>query len=161
LTLFTALGDDLGLAKAWRRLGVVNGVVCRWATAGEGFERARQHARRAEDGGEGGRATAFGFHAMGWGPASVEPAIARCQRLLEDKAYRSVEAVGLAALANLQAMVGRFDEARRLLVRSDAILEELGQTRRMVETAFLAAAVEMLAGEPAAAARKLEWAYNA
>jgi tetratricopeptide (TPR) repeat protein len=71
-----------------------------------------------------------------------------------------VEAVGLAALANLQAMIGRFVDARRLLARSEMILEDLGQTRRLVEISFLAAETEMLAGDPNAAERKLAWAYR-
>jgi class 3 adenylate cyclase/tetratricopeptide (TPR) repeat protein len=161
LPVFEALGDDVGLAKTWRRLATMDGVGCRWGAAGEAFERARTHARRAADGREEALASALIFQSLVRGPTPVETGITRCEELLhEGGRHRGVEAVGLAALANLQAMVGRFDDARRLLVRSDAILEDLGQTRRMLETAFLAAETEMLAGDPAAAERKLAWAYE-
>jgi class 3 adenylate cyclase/tetratricopeptide (TPR) repeat protein len=161
LTVFEALADESGLAKAWRRLATVDGVNCRWGAAGDGFERALAHARRANDAREEALASALIFYCLVLGPTPVGAAIERCDELLAERGnHRSVEAVGLAALANLQAMVGRFDDARRLLSRSETILEDLGQTRRLVETAFRAAETEMLAGDPGAAERKLAWAYS-
>jgi class 3 adenylate cyclase/tetratricopeptide (TPR) repeat protein len=161
LPVFEELGDDLGLAKTWRRLAWVDGVGCRCGPAGEAFERARVHARQAGDAREEALASAMILHYLVLGPTPVEVGIARCEQLLDEgRGHRTVEAVGLAALATLEAMDARFDEARGLLARSDAILEDLGQTRRTVETAFLAAETEILAGDPAAAVRKLRWAYE-
>jgi predicted ATPase/class 3 adenylate cyclase len=161
VTVFAAAGDELGLARAWRRLGLVDVVACRLAAAAEEFERARAAARQAKDAREEARASNMIFHCLVLGPTPVENAIARCEELVaESGRHRSVEAFGLAALANLQAMVSRFDAARRLLVRSDAIFDELGQTRRKVETAFRAADAELLADDPRAAHRTLARAYR-
>jgi class 3 adenylate cyclase/tetratricopeptide (TPR) repeat protein len=161
LAVFEAVGDEAGLAKAARRLATIDGVACRWGAAGAGFERARAHARHADDAREEALASAMIFHCLVLGPTRVDIGIDRCGELLREAGkHRSVEAVGLAALANLQAMVGRFVDARRLLARSEVILEDLGQTRRLVETSFRAAETEMLAGDPDAAERKLAWAYR-
>jgi class 3 adenylate cyclase/tetratricopeptide (TPR) repeat protein len=161
LAVFEALGDEAGLAKAARRLATIDGVGCRWVAAGAGFERALAHAQHADDAGEEALASAMIFHSLVLGPTRVDVGIDRCEELLDEAGkHRSVEAVGLAALANLQAMIGRFADARRLLARSEMILEDLGQTRRLVEISFRAAETEMLAGDPDAAERKLAWAYR-
>jgi hypothetical protein len=55
----------------------------------------------------------------------------------------------------------QFEEARELLARSRRVFGELGQTGRMVEAAFVAGTVEMLAGDFAAAERELRLEYDA
>ena len=66
----------------------------------------------------------------------------------------------LKPLAGLHAMEGRFEEARSLLVTSDAAFEELGLTLSTA-VSHHAAMVELLAGDPAAAERRLRRGYAA
>ena len=161
MEFFETGGDHLGLARAWRRIGFIDAVAFQWQSAGDAFEQARHHAKLVGDAHEEALATGFLFHCLVSGPLPISEALSRCEILLAELSkYRTVEAVGLAALANLHAMVGGFDEARRLVTASDEILADLGQTRRMVETAFLAAAVELLAGKPDHAVAKLRPAYD-
>jgi tetratricopeptide (TPR) repeat protein len=151
----------VGLAKALRRLATVDAVACRLVPALAELERARTVARRARDAREEARVTNAIFHCLVVGPTPVAAAIRRCEELIEETGrHRSVEAFGLAALANLHGMLARFDEAERFLVRSDAIFEELGQTRRRIETAFRAGEAAMLAGDPTAAHIRLARAYR-
>ena len=61
------------------------------------------------------------------GPTPVPEAIAIAERVLAElDGDRKSEAYTLRALANLEAMRGRFDEARALYRRGRATLEELG-----------------------------------
>src|SRR5262249_15635907 len=62
--------------------------------------------------------------------------------------------------ASLEAMHGRFDEARELHGRSRAILEELGMTFSLAARALVPAAIEMLAADYEAAERELLYGYN-
>src|SRR4030095_9954227 len=43
------LGDDLGLAKAWRRIGDVHWMMNQWDEHERALERALAHAERAGD----------------------------------------------------------------------------------------------------------------
>jgi tetratricopeptide (TPR) repeat protein len=101
------------------------------------------------------------FYCLVLGPAHVDSAIRRSERILADGRFRGVEGVGRAALASLYAMRGDFDEVRQLLGESREILDDLGQTRRRLEAAFFAATAELLAGSAEEAAEQLRWAHDA
>ena len=58
-------------------------------------------------------------------------------------------------MAHLEAMLGRFDQARERYRRSRAILEELGWTLQAALTSINSGAVEMLAGDLSAAEHEL------
>ena len=64
-------------------------------------------------------------------------------------------------LGYLNAMAGRFTEARELSARSRAILEDLGLTLMLPTLDGWAGQVELLAGDPAAAERLWRRAYQA
>ena len=51
ITAFEELGDEAGLATAWRRLAETEWLPCRFDDAREYLRRAVEHARRAEDAG--------------------------------------------------------------------------------------------------------------
>jgi class 3 adenylate cyclase/tetratricopeptide (TPR) repeat protein len=161
-SFFEARGDDVGLAKVWRRLGFVDGVRSCWRPAREAFEQALEHARLANAQREEAVAASMLFYCYLYGPDPVDDAISACERLLSDgRTYWGVEAVGRCCLAGLYAMRTQFGEARELLTRSRGAFAELGQMGRMAESAFVAGTVEMLAGDFAAAEREFRPAYDA
>jgi tetratricopeptide (TPR) repeat protein len=158
--VFTALGDDLGLAKVWHRRAFVELVRCRWRAAQGGFVRARRYARRAGADRDEAVASSMLFYCLVLGPAPVDTAIRSSDRILAETRFRAVGGVGLAALGALHAMRGSFDEAHALLDQSRVILEDVGQRRRLMEASFFSATADLLAGDPRAAAERLRWAHG-
>jgi tetratricopeptide (TPR) repeat protein len=148
LPVFRAAGDDLALYIGYTGLAAVAGRRARADSELEANERAFAHARRA--GHEppsllGGRAAGRFF---GTTPASEllawldenEPPAGRDHFL---RAYR----------AGTLAMLGHFDEARRILAGQRAELARRGGGLLLANvTAFESVWVEQWAGDPAAAA---------
>ncbi len=96
------------------------------------------------------------------GPMPVDQAVARCEAIISESPGDPVtEAVAANALAYLNAMAGRFAEARELSARSREILEDLGLTLTLPTLDAWAGQVEMLAGDAAAAERLWRRAYQA
>ena len=76
----------------------------------------------------------------------------RCRALLSDADGRpATQANILASLAELEAMLGRFEEARDAYGRSRAIYEELGLRMPLAGLTTIGAELELLAGDPVAA----------
>ena len=71
------------------------------------------------------------------------------------------EAPAVRALAWVRAMQERFDEARELVGRARAIFEDLGLRLRSMFVSETAGAIEMLAGDPAAAEREFRAGFDA
>src|SRR2546423_548537 len=67
--VFGALGDDLGLARAWRRLGLVAHTERRFADAAAACERALPHALASGDEQERARVADLLCTALLFGPA--------------------------------------------------------------------------------------------
>ncbi|WP_178379928.1 adenylate/guanylate cyclase domain-containing protein [Cryptosporangium aurantiacum] len=100
-------------------------------------------------------AKAFALAAV-LGDAPVEQTISQYRaELASVSTNRTAEVRLRGALAGLTAMAGRFDDAREHLVAAQAITDRLGLRVRAVSLAYLGGYVEMLAGDPAAAAAKL------
>jgi DNA-binding SARP family transcriptional activator len=160
IPVFDAAGDDRSLSRAWRLIAYVEGSMrCRFGPATEAAERALDHCVRA------GWSTAACLGdlaaALHYGPTPVEAAVARSRSLLED-ADPSGEASVLAFLAGLEAMRGRFREARRLVGRAEALYDDLGETAlAQTNCGTVRGQIELLAGRPAAAARALRSSYEA
>jgi len=160
IPVFERLGDELGLAKAWHLIGDEH-VADTWAAGAEALERALGHARRSGD----QREIADILWWLGvdyhFGPIPADEAIRRCNDLLGlAKSDRTVEAGMLGMLAGLNAMQGRFAEARTLFTQGLAILEELGLKLRMATRRTISGAIELLADDPVAAERELRWGYE-
>jgi class 3 adenylate cyclase/tetratricopeptide (TPR) repeat protein len=154
-------GDDLGLARAWRLRGEVAVLAGQWGARAEALERALGHARLATD--EREEATLVGLLVMAlyFGPTPVEEAISRCERFLtEVSGERSIEAAIWSSLAGLVAMRGDFVEARELWAAASNQYEELGLSYRRAVRSVIAADIEALAGDDAAAERELRWGYD-
>jgi tetratricopeptide (TPR) repeat protein len=92
----------------------------------------------------------------------VGEAIRRAEETLaRTKGTRVVESTFLISLAGLHAMAGRFDEARELFARGEAIVQELGFKVWLAGFSLVASDIELLAGDFAAAEVHLRRGYQA
>jgi class 3 adenylate cyclase/tetratricopeptide (TPR) repeat protein len=154
--VFEELGDDLGLARAWRQMSLVPRARGRLAEAVEASERALSHARRAGDTQEEARAIYGLCASLVLGPLHAAEAIRRCEDLLAQAGTnRLLEANVDIALAELTAMRGEFDEARAFYRRAMRIYEDHGLRLPLVACSETVATVEMLAGDAETAEREL------
>jgi ATP/maltotriose-dependent transcriptional regulator MalT len=150
--------DELGQCRAWRLLAWVEWIESQAARADAAWERAAAFAERAGDERElfeilGWRATASVF-----GPTPIDEAIRRCTSIREQiRASPIAGAVALRPLGLLFALRGEFDEARRLIRASNETLDDLGRMQSVVS--HHEAVVELLAGAPATAERRLRVGY--
>jgi len=150
--VFEAAGDDAGLARSLRLAGDAHWSHCRIGAMAEAFERALAHARRTGD----HRELAAIYHGLVRstlaGPMPAEAAILHCDEIhRQAPPDRTLEALLAAVVARLQAMCGRFDEARDSAARSVALFEELGRPIWAAVARGWVAAIELSAGAPMAA----------
>src|SRR5512132_2962729 len=158
LSVLEGLGDEQGQSRAWRLLGLDSYLRCQIGRAEDEFQRAVTHARAAAD----ERVEAANLYALVqaayWGPTPVAEGIRRCQEI-RDRAEGSYR-VGMSALhtlAGLHAMARDFDRARELGDAAVQIAGKLGPNRFAALCSQFLGQVELLAGDPAAAARWLRW----
>jgi DNA-binding SARP family transcriptional activator len=156
IPMLERLGDERALGRAWLFSGFVEGGVHgRHQAWEEAAERALVHYRRS------GWPTSTCLQqlaaALYYGPAPVARAVGRCEELLLDKDGGAAgEASVRVFVGGLQAMLGRVDEARRLVLEGSRIYEELGYVGAPATySEAVLGQIELLAGEPAAAERVL------
>jgi DNA-binding SARP family transcriptional activator/class 3 adenylate cyclase len=154
-------GDERGLAKAWSVRAWFPWLQCNASAAEEALLRASEYAGRAGD----ERAEAYSLNLLLgaglFGPTPVPEAIRRCEELLgRPPRQQRVKASAYRALAGLVAMEGRFDESRELLEQDRAIIEDVGLRVAAAVASEIWGIVEMLAGKPEAAERKLREGYE-
>jgi tetratricopeptide (TPR) repeat protein len=143
--LFESIGDNLSAARA---LHIIAGI-----TGPESEEpglRAREHYKRA---GLGPELTAnlLAVNAAK-GPTPVPEAIRRCHELLAETMSPGYRSFVLPQIACLEAMDGRFPEARGLLEEARIARREFSDPATIASSwAYQAAWVELLAGAPEAA----------
>jgi predicted ATPase/class 3 adenylate cyclase len=148
------LGDDYSLAQAWNVRGRLLGSVL--GRMGEAETAWREALRYAERGG-------FAFErteSINWlvasavyGPLPVGDGIARCKEFSDGAGDDpATQAFCSCERAVLEAMRGEFTLARELLAAGTAALEELNLHVWAAIASQEAFFVEMLAGDPAAAA---------
>jgi predicted ATPase/class 3 adenylate cyclase len=157
IEVFTKTEDHLGLAKAYRVLGFVHGTACQYGAAAEANERALEHARIAGDATEERfAATSYALCAC-LGPTRVDDAVARCEAILQDvRGNRISSGWVLCLLANLWAMRGDFERARRAYREGRAAIREVaGEGWHFAWSARMASRVEMLTGDAATAEQQL------
>jgi DNA-binding SARP family transcriptional activator len=155
--VFEPAGDERGLGKAWHLLGYSALVECRAGSAEAAARRAVEYARRARD----NRTEAHGIGLLAGcallGPTPVYEALRAWEEILyEPPAQRRVLATACRALAGLNAMIGRFDEAREYCRRDKEILSELGLRLSAAGAAEVYGLVEQLAGDLNSAADEFE-----
>jgi predicted ATPase/class 3 adenylate cyclase len=157
------LGDPYSLAQAWNLRGQFDGSVRGRLGAGE--ESWHHALRYAEQGGfaaEKAESVSWLLISAIFGPLPVELGIARCKEFAEASADEpATQAFCSSGRAVLEAMRGDFETARELVTSGRRQLEELGLTVWVAITAQEAFFVEMLAGDPAAAAAVLRQSHEA
>src|SRR5262249_39799343 len=146
--------DDRTLGRFWYVLAHVRGGFhCRYRESAEAAERAIVHFNRSD----WPLAPCLQELAASLylGPVSVTDGIHHCRRLLADP-DRGGQANVLVFQAGLEAMAGRFEVAREVATRAQAIYEELAWTDKIsANSAAIAADIELLAGNHADAERLL------
>jgi class 3 adenylate cyclase len=159
--VFERLGDEGRLAHALLRIADAHWLRCQVTPVEPLLERARELALRARDDRSLSQIR-FGLaRAAALGPMPADTAAERCRHILEEaRGDRYAEAVTANSLAYVEAMRGAFDEARTLAVRSRTILEDLGLVMAAAVLDAWAGQIELLAGDPAAAARIWRGSYE-
>ena len=156
------LGDPLTEGEALIRAARLLGDIGRTRDGERTIARAAQCFRRAgADSSELAFVLALLFSYQG--PNTIAEDIERGERALATAQPTSpFEAFALLGLAVSRAMIAEFDEARSLIRRAGAILEELGMTLELVAAGGLTAGmVELTAGDPEAAEAAVRPAYEA
>jgi ATP/maltotriose-dependent transcriptional regulator MalT len=96
-----------------------------------------------------------------YGPLPVAEALARCEQLLtRTEGDRRAEAIILRSIAHLRAMQGEFETAREIYRRVRRTLEELGWRFDASLVSLDSGPIEMMAGDPDAAAIELRQDYD-
>jgi tetratricopeptide (TPR) repeat protein len=161
IEVFTESADDLGLSKAWQLLGEVDWFACRFGAVEQHYGRALSHAERAHDRRQRSSLMLALAVAALLGPTPVDAAIERCESMLSDvQADRILGAGAAAVLGVLNAMAGRFAEARRFNSLSISTFSELGLELRLVGAHEYAASSALLADDLEAAEHELRLAYE-
>ncbi len=161
IPVFERCGDHHGLCSARRLDAWLHWNEAHAAAAAEAWEAAATHARLAGD--EHARAEILTWIAssLAFGPTPVVEGIRRCEEIRSEvSGYLESEALALRHLGGLHALNGRFDLARPLFATSNAVFEDLGLTLNAA-TSHNEAAMEMLAGDPAAAEASLRSGFEA
>ena len=160
--VFERLGDDQGLARAWRELGKVLMWLGRCEAGTEALARSLVFAERAGDRRERRQVFVWLILAYVFGPLPAEEGSRRVEELRCDLDGGSeVEGTALIGEAAFEAMQGRFEEARRKVIAGRSIYRELGLALDWAGSAMLSGRVELLAGDPASAERELREGYDA
>jgi class 3 adenylate cyclase/tetratricopeptide (TPR) repeat protein len=146
LPVFEAAGDDFALQRAYRALAEVADWRGQKDASAEAFERAATHARRG--GFPGQRLVTFASNARFHGTTRLSELLA-WQDTQEEGTRRNPWLRSTRARA--LAMMGRFDEARAILVELRAEWVDRGGGILRIVTEAGALEVELLAGQPAAA----------
>jgi tetratricopeptide (TPR) repeat protein len=162
IEVFERESDELGLAKAWIHVSEVHWMRCRCDEMEDVLERALEHARQARASREVSTILTALSRAALVGPRPAADGIARCRQLRERALGTSptLYAEGDYLMAALEAMRGRFDEARALIDSGRRLLEEYGLRVRLASLPMYGAMIELWAGDPAAAERELRSAYD-
>jgi class 3 adenylate cyclase len=150
-------GDDFGLARVWLLLLLLHYGRCRVAEMEQALEPALRYARRATDGRQVAVILNASVRALLVGPTPVEEAVDRAKAIADEpEADRALAAVVGGVVACLDAMRGRFAEARAAVAASNEALEDLGRTRLQAAQRAYSGLVELLGGDPAAAEDELQ-----
>jgi class 3 adenylate cyclase len=161
IEIFEELGDDLGLARAWRRISAVRRIRCQFASASEAAKIGLAHARSAGAAQEEARLVDELCTSLLYGPAAADEAIVRCEQLLaESGKSRVTDANVSSSLAGLHAMRGEFDEARACVQVARRVYADLGLKFAMAGLDQIAGTVETLAGDFEEAERELRGGYE-
>jgi DNA-binding SARP family transcriptional activator len=154
ITLFQKLGDPAGEARAWWALRTWHQGLGQVGLAQEAAKDMLDCARQAGSKGLASQAAVGLSQSLVDGPTAVSDALPRVQALRRRAASARTESPILIYLAELEAMRGRFTEARALVAESRARVTETGASADALETAtFSLARIELWADDALAAER--------
>jgi class 3 adenylate cyclase/tetratricopeptide (TPR) repeat protein len=160
LRVFEAHGDLRGQSRTWCLRATVDWIQGQAKKADEGWQRAAELARLAEDELELFEILAWRASAAAIGPTPVPDGIATCTEIRQEvEGSPLATAQLLPPFAALYAMQGDFETARSLVREANTLLGELGRIYTVVLAQY-DAIVELLAGKPAAAEERLRAAYE-
>ncbi|CAN5493019.1 AAA family ATPase [soil metagenome] len=160
IPIFEAVGDDAGLATAWRLRYASQSSALQLDAAVQSAESIIRHAEAAGDMRQQRRgAVGYAFSAL-HGPTPVLEGIARCEELVASvEGDRRIQVVVQLCLAQLLAMDGQIDRARESYEGATVMLEELGRSVLSAAISTDSAPIEILAGDLEAAERQLRRDY--
>lgn len=163
IAILEQVGDDQGLAEAWRLLGDARSYAGRAASGQRAFERALGHLGP----GVSPRTQNAVLFSLGMcmldGPTPLERAVEFAEERLElarASGLRSLEADMMHVLGAGEARLGRFGPARLSLAGSTAISEELGLKYMAQWCRRTLGHLELWAQEPRAAEAALRSSYE-
>src|SRR5262249_31726391 len=146
IPVFEAVDDHRSLGRAWIAVAIVRGPIRNaYAACAVAANYALVHYERAG----WPTATCLGVLASALynGPVPAGVAVERAQQLIEHADLLGRAHV-LARLGGLEAMRGRFGEARTMISTARATFEDLGQDSvAQTECGAIEAQVELLAGD--------------
>jgi len=156
-----AMGEDRALVRAFRLLTYVHLTALRHGDAAAAAEHTIRHATAAGDEVTARRFLGSLAISAVYGPMPVPEAIATCEGVLaRAQDDRKARALAELAIGRLEAMRGDFERARLLYRRSRASLEEFGYLFLAALTSHDSSAIELLAGDLAAAESELRMDYR-
>ena len=162
IATFERIGDDAGLADAWRFIANLRNADGRWGAAADALAHVVEHARRAGDTVLERRMGAYLADAAFNGPTPIPDVIDLCDALVVRlEGDRKAMADVLRVLAHAHAMRGQFDLARTEYRRARRDLQELGWAHLAAQISIDSGPVELLAGDLAAAEAELRNDYEA
>ncbi|HET9437531.1 MAG TPA: BTAD domain-containing putative transcriptional regulator [Gaiellaceae bacterium] len=160
IAVFDHLGDELGLARAWRLVAQAHYLNREGGKCADASERALFHVRQARDRFEEREIVEWLVIALLLGPAHAGTAYERCRELLAvswDDPLVQVEITSAAAA--LAAMLSRRGEADDLIRSARSAMQEAGEWIWIVS--FWYSSIEVWHGNPVAAEAELRPAYEA
>ncbi|MDP8932164.1 MAG: AAA family ATPase [Actinomycetota bacterium] len=161
-SMFERLGDERGLAGGWALLGLVHMMKAEFGQAEQALEQAVMHAHAAGD-------LRGQLENLSWvpltvwaGPTPADRGLRRCEEVLQRaNGDRKVRSSALFIRGGLEALLGRYEDARASIGQARALLREIALT--VWEAGPLtqnAGWVELLADDPVAAERELRWGFE-
>jgi class 3 adenylate cyclase len=159
ISVFDEVGDELGLARAWRLVAQAHYLARRGGSSAQASARALEHGRRASDRLELREIVEWFCVALILGPTPAQEAFARCRELLSVVEQDPIlEPTVVSVLANVEAMQGHQEQAAELLARWRLAVEGFGESIWLFPINFGFVA---LADDPVAAERDLRPGYEA
>jgi tetratricopeptide (TPR) repeat protein len=161
IALFTRVGDEVGLSRAWEHIGEVHWMLGRCAEMEDVLERALDHAERADDPLGRSRILSMLAAATVFGPRPVEDGIRRCSAIL-DRVQDDLRLIAITEtmLAVQEAMAGDFTRARDRWTGSRQRLEDVGLGVTAAMVTMYRGLIELMAGSPEKAEPDLAAAYT-
>jgi class 3 adenylate cyclase/tetratricopeptide (TPR) repeat protein len=149
IPVFDRLGDEGGLSRAWLHIALVHWIRSDCAAMEPALELALEHAERAGERRDRSRILSDLARTTVIGPLPVDEGIRRSHAILA-RAEGDVTATAFtqAMLAVLEAMDGRFDQARDRWQQSKRRLADVGLDVTVAIIQMYYVFIELLAGTP-------------